>query len=111
MPVPVECEQCQAKYLIEDRFAGKRAKCKRCGHVMAIPLPGSRARRAGSGASNDDTYDSRDAGLEPGPWGGPAGGGGGSSLPPITGVTSQPPRGWRPQDIVVERPDEISAIP
>ena len=39
MAVPVQCEQCQAKYLIEDRFAGKRAKCKRCGNVMSIPMP------------------------------------------------------------------------
>src|SRR3954469_12831557 len=98
MPVPVQCEQCEAKYLIEDKFAGKRAKCKRCGHVMAIPLPAGPGGVAG--LTNDDT-DSRGATIEPGPWGAPP-------TPPIPGaVTSQPPRGWRPQDIVVEREGDV----
>src|SRR4051812_29524321 len=112
MPVPVQCEQCDAKYLIEDKFAGKRAKCKRCGHVMSIPLP---AHPGGvTGLTNDDT-DSRGVTIEPGPWGAPPPpprtGKPGASHPPAAsmhdGVTSQPPRGWRPQDVVVEREGDV----
>lgn len=108
MAVPVQCEQCQAKYLIEDRFAGKRAKCKRCGHVMSIPMP------AGPGGSpalaNDDTGGTGEMGMLDLPFGSPGPrGGGGSGSPPIPqGITSQPPRGWRPQDIVVEREDDVT---
>src|SRR5687768_5320554 len=105
MPVPVQCDQCQAKYLIEDRFAGKRAKCKRCGHIMSIPLPEPDV------VELDDTMetDARSS-AETSPWGGP--------VPPPPprgsypqGVTSQPPRGWRPQDVVVEREGEVEDIP
>jgi hypothetical protein len=107
MAVPVQCDQCEAKYLIEDRFAGKRAKCKRCGHIMSIPLP---AGPGGSpGLSSDDTGGTGEIGMEDVPFAAPGArrSGGGS----VEGVTSQPPRGWRPQDIVVERDEDITDIP
>jgi hypothetical protein len=102
MAVPVQCEQCQAKYLIEDRFAGKRAKCKRCGNVMSIPLPAGPGGMPG--LSSDDTGGTGEIGMDVSPFGGPGPSHGG-------GVTSQPPRGWRPQDVVVERDDDITDIP
>ncbi len=97
MPVPVQCEQCQAKYLIEDRFAGKRAKCKRCGHLMTIPLPPP------TGGMNDAAEDTDGSGIGMAT---PGAGSGTSS----EAVTSQPGREWRPQDVVVERDDDVMEI-
>ncbi len=31
------CPSCQKRYRLDDKFAGKRAKCKACNEVMAIP--------------------------------------------------------------------------
>lgn len=33
------CPKCQKRYRLDDKFAGKRAKCKECGEVMEIPAP------------------------------------------------------------------------
>jgi len=43
MPIPVQCEQCGASYRVPDAVAGKRAKCKGCGHVFAVPAAGGDA--------------------------------------------------------------------
>src|SRR6476620_9866387 len=88
MPIPVQCEQCEARYLIEDRFAGKRAKCKRCGHAMSIP-------HADAGASGGESEEESIDVESP------------SSRPPLTGVTSMPGRAWRPQDVGVEREGDV----
>src|SRR5688572_17733404 len=39
MPLPVQCGHCGARYNVDDRLAGKRAKCKKCGGVLSIPEP------------------------------------------------------------------------
>jgi hypothetical protein len=94
MPVPVNCEQCQAHYLIDDKFAGKRAKCKKCGHIMAIPLP---AGPGGKASSPHDDTSGGEIGVEPpAPW-----------------ETGKPgvPKGWRPDSVVVERDEDVTDIP
>jgi hypothetical protein len=35
----VECPQCANKMQAPDDFAGKRAKCVKCGHAFAVSLP------------------------------------------------------------------------
>lgn len=37
MPIPVECERCNATFQVAEEHAGKRAKCGRCGKVVSIP--------------------------------------------------------------------------
>lgn len=99
MPVSVECEQCQAHYLIDDKFAGKRAKCKKCGHVMAIPLPGGGGGEAAS--LSDDTADS----------GGGAGALAAEAAPWGTPIKAGPAKNWRPEEVVVERDEDVTDIP
>lgn len=89
MAVPVECEQCQAKYLIDEKFAGKRAKCKRCGFPMLIPLPGEAPQRGAAAASEDEAF----AGT-------------GVEAPRVRSVAE-----WRPQDVVIEREEDVTDIP
>ncbi len=44
--ISIACNKCQKRYRLDDKFAGKRAKCKECGQIMAIPAP----------AASDDAY-------------------------------------------------------
>ncbi|MBI2825293.1 MAG: zinc-ribbon domain-containing protein [Planctomycetia bacterium] len=37
MPVRVTCSGCQAKFRIADEYAGKKAKCPKCGAVFRVP--------------------------------------------------------------------------
>lgn len=37
MSISITCEKCQTPYSVPDALAGKRAKCKSCGAVLAIP--------------------------------------------------------------------------
>src|SRR5687768_8424258 len=69
MLVPVQCQHCQTYYLIEDKFAGRRAKCRKCGKIMSIPVPGPGGRVA---SSLDDTDGLGSPAIDPGPWGAPA---------------------------------------
>jgi hypothetical protein len=46
---------CGAKYRVPDHFAGKRAKCKKCGDAIPIPVPQTQA--------DDDTFALEDDGL------------------------------------------------
>lgn len=37
MPIEFECESCHQKLRVSDSAAGKRGKCKQCGHLNTIP--------------------------------------------------------------------------
>jgi len=37
MPIEIVCGSCGAKYTVNERFAGKRAKCRKCGMIMQVP--------------------------------------------------------------------------
>ena len=43
MSVRVRCDQCQERYSVPDEWAGRRAKCKKCGHLLEIPAPAAPA--------------------------------------------------------------------
>jgi predicted Zn finger-like uncharacterized protein len=38
MPLSVQCPNCQKKYTVGDALAGKRVKCRHCGHVLSVPV-------------------------------------------------------------------------
>ncbi len=37
MSISINCNQCGKQYNVEDKLAGKRAKCTQCGAVLVIP--------------------------------------------------------------------------
>lgn len=37
MSIICECEQCRQRIQLADDLAGKRCRCKRCGHIFRIP--------------------------------------------------------------------------
>src|SRR4051794_30681785 len=37
MPIPVSCPSCSATFRVKDEYAGKRAKCPKCGEPLTIP--------------------------------------------------------------------------
>jgi HEAT repeat protein len=37
MPIEFQCHDCDASYRVEERLAGKQARCRHCGAVMDIP--------------------------------------------------------------------------
>jgi len=37
MAIAVECRNCGKRYKVDDKFAGKRGKCKTCGGAIAVP--------------------------------------------------------------------------
>jgi hypothetical protein len=37
MPIEIQCGSCGAKYSVNERFAGKNAKCRACGAIMHVP--------------------------------------------------------------------------
>jgi len=39
MPTVVACEMCSAQYQVRREHAGKKLRCKKCGHVMIVPNP------------------------------------------------------------------------
>src|SRR5207249_3730785 len=41
MAIVAECAVCGRKYQADDAMAGKRVKCKQCGHVFALPYGGA----------------------------------------------------------------------
>jgi Zn-dependent protease with chaperone function len=38
MAISVECPSCRSKFDVEEKHAGKRARCRRCGEVFAVPV-------------------------------------------------------------------------
>ena len=41
MPIAFACENCGRHYQVDDTFAGKKGKCKACGHRLLIPSGGT----------------------------------------------------------------------
>lgn len=41
MPIPVVCPSCATKLRASDNMAGCKAKCPKCGAVLAVPKPGA----------------------------------------------------------------------
>jgi hypothetical protein len=39
MAIVTTCGQCGKSYRVDDKFAGKKAKCKACGAAMVVPTP------------------------------------------------------------------------
>ena len=39
MTISTSCPGCKSKYTVADSMAGKKAKCKKCGAILAIPKP------------------------------------------------------------------------
>jgi len=39
MSINVQCPGCGKRYKVDDRFAGKKAKCQSCGGAIAVPAP------------------------------------------------------------------------
>ena len=37
MPISFSCATCGKPYVVDDRFAGKKAACRMCGNVNLIP--------------------------------------------------------------------------
>lgn len=37
--ITFSCPRCATRYDVDDRLAGKKGRCKKCGHVMGIPAP------------------------------------------------------------------------
>ncbi|HTW93333.1 MAG TPA: hypothetical protein VMD30_00980 [Tepidisphaeraceae bacterium] len=37
MPIELKCDSCGARYKVNERFAGKKAKCRQCGALMQVP--------------------------------------------------------------------------
>jgi hypothetical protein len=50
MSIQVSCAGCGKSYRVDDRFAGKRAKCKACGNEMLVPAAAAAAPRVAAGA-------------------------------------------------------------
>ena len=53
MPIDVACEACGARFKAPDAAAGKKGKCKKCGAVIAVPVP----EPVPAAVSDDDMYD------------------------------------------------------
>lgn len=46
--ITVQCKSCGTRYGVQDKFAGSRAKCKRCGTAVSIPHAADATVPAGS---------------------------------------------------------------
>jgi hypothetical protein len=51
MLISFSCTNCGRQSQKDESLAGKKGKCKDCGHVNVIPRPSARARGAGSGVT------------------------------------------------------------
>ena len=60
MSIKVSCDGCGKSYQVDDRFAGKKAKCKACGHGMQVP-----GARAVASASASPTKPSSKSSTKP----------------------------------------------
>ena len=38
MPLSIECDACGKRFRADDKYAGKRVKCKVCGHPIEVPV-------------------------------------------------------------------------
>jgi ribosomal protein S27E len=67
MSIQVGCEGCGKIYTVDDRFAGKKAKCKTCGAVMTVPggSPKPAAARTSSSVAGPARKTSSSAAARP----------------------------------------------
>lgn len=49
MTIAFRCEQCGKAFSLDDSLGGKMARCKDCGFVLRVPMPGRSSRIAGTG--------------------------------------------------------------
>jgi hypothetical protein len=82
MALSVQCGSCGARYNVDEKLAGKRAKCKKCGATMSIPAPAAEEGDEGLAALME--LAGAEAPAPPPP------------RPPAA------PRGWTPESVVVE---------
>lgn len=68
MSIQFTCESCDAKHLVNDRFAGKRVRCPKCESPMLVPresdvelASGDLVGSIGEVASSSDSTDPRDS--------------------------------------------------
>jgi DNA-directed RNA polymerase subunit RPC12/RpoP len=54
MPIQVECTGCGKRYSVDEKYAGKKARCKNCGGQMVVPHPPPAAAESGG---TDVDYD------------------------------------------------------
>src|SRR5688572_13613454 len=40
MAISFQCAECGSRFAVDDRSAGKRVKCKKCGNIFTVPLGG-----------------------------------------------------------------------
>ena len=59
MPIVFNCPGCGKRYSVEEKFAGKKVKCKECARAIAVPTAQAplRSARANTGPSYDDLLD------------------------------------------------------
>jgi hypothetical protein len=60
VPISVDCNQCGRNYTVRDDAAGRRFKCKECGHVVQVP---------GAAVDEVSAIPSGEAQAEPATWG------------------------------------------
>ena len=63
MSIPAACDKCGYEYVLPDKLAGKKAKCKICQAVFVVPQPECSDEISGSG-SPIHRYQEREKGFE-----------------------------------------------
>ena len=121
MSIAVQCPECSTKYNVGDAMAGKRVKCRHCGHVLSIPgISGSPGATAGSSptaasrkASGESEFGNRSGsfsgvGSPPAPAAArPAPARPAPARPPAKPVIpAAPPDEFDPSGVRIEREDE-----
>src|SRR5688572_32039663 len=46
MKLAVQCKGCSSRYAVDERHAGGRVKCKKCGEAILVPSPAATAPAA-----------------------------------------------------------------
>jgi predicted Zn finger-like uncharacterized protein len=49
MPISFQCDRCKAPFSVDDKLAGRKARCKSCGNSMKIPAASTVAAAVGAG--------------------------------------------------------------
>ncbi|MDR3635796.1 MAG: YIP1 family protein [Isosphaeraceae bacterium] len=70
MGIAFSCPQCGKQFDVDPGLAGKKCRCKQCGHLFSIPVPrpaaaGSRSHAAPPVARSSDPFRGPDAPLPP----------------------------------------------
>lgn len=65
--ITFSCPRCATRYDVDDRLAGKKGRCKKCGHVMSIPAPSMMVAASGMFRLRSDASLARVAPRVPAP--------------------------------------------